>query len=118
MNLFIGTSGWTYNHWQSVFYPKDLPSEDRLRYFSNHFNTVEINYSFYRLPRISTYQKWRQQTPDNFLFAVKASRFITHIKRLRGVKTAWRKFLRNALYLKEKLIFCACISTASGLIQP
>jgi len=101
--LFIGTSGWVYSDWEGIFYPEDLPSKDKLKYFSQHFKTAEINYSFYHLPRPSTYQNWYNQTPEDFLFAVKASRFITHIKRLNGVKEAWQQFLENALNLKEKL---------------
>ena len=101
--LFIGTSGWVYSHWEGIFYPRDLSSKDKLKYFSKHFKTTEINYSFYHLPRQSTYQNWYSQTPENFLFAVKASKFITHIKRLKGVKKAWKQFLESALILKEKL---------------
>ncbi|TET84417.1 MAG: DUF72 domain-containing protein [Candidatus Nealsonbacteria bacterium] len=101
--LFIGTSGWVYSHWEGIFYPEDLPSKDKLKYFSQHFKTTEINYSFYHLPRPSTYQNWYKQTPEDFLFAVKTSRFITHIKRLGEVKEAWKTFIENALNLKEKL---------------
>ena len=101
--LYIGTSGWVYSHWKGIFYPEDLPSAERLKYFSKHFKTTEINYSFYHLPRPATYQKWYLQTPEDFLFAVKASKFITHIKRLKRVKRAWKQFLENALNLKEKL---------------
>ena len=101
--LFIGTSGWVYSHWQGIFYPKDLPSKDKLKYFSYHFKTAEINYSFYHLPRPTTYQNWYSQVPSDFIFAVKASRFITHIKRLEEVKEAWRQFIENTLHLKEKL---------------
>lgn len=101
--LFIGTSGWVYSDWQGIFYPEDLPSKDKLKYFSQHFKAAEINYSFYHLPRPSTYQNWYNQTPRDFIFAVKVSRFITHIKRLLSVEEAWKQFLENALYLKEKL---------------
>ena len=86
-----------------LFYPEDLPSKDKLKYFSQHFQTAEVNYSFYHLPRPSTYQNWSDQTPKDFIFAVKASRFITHIKRLKEVQRAWKIFLKNALFLKEKL---------------
>jgi len=103
VKLFIGTSGWVYGHWEGIFYPEKLPSRDKLKYFSKYFKTAEINYSFYHFPRPSTYQNWYNQTPEDFLFAVKASRFITHIKRLQGVKEAWNQFLENALNLKEKL---------------
>lgn len=101
--LYIGTSGWVYEDWVGIFYLADLPSKDKLKYFSQHFKTTEINYSFYHLPRLSTYQNWYNQTPADFVFAVKASRFITHIKRLKGVREAWKTFINNALNLKEKL---------------
>ena len=109
-SLFIGTSGWVYPHWEGIFYPEDLPGKNKLKYFSQHFKTTEINCSFYHLPRKSAYQNWYKQTPEDFLFAVKASRFITHtclvgrqVKRLKGVKGAWETFIENALNLKEKL---------------
>lgn len=101
--LYIGTAGWIYGDWMGIFYPTALPPKDKLKYFSRYFKTTEINYSFYHLPRPSTYQNWHSQTPPDFVFAVKASRFITHIKRLKGVKKAWQTFLENALQLKEKL---------------
>jgi uncharacterized protein YecE (DUF72 family) len=101
--LYIGTSGWNYYHWYQKFYPQSLKSKDFLAFYSQKFKTVEINYSFYHLPRPQSYQNWYSQTPDDFLFAVKASRFITHIKRLKGVKSAWQVFLKNTLNLKEKL---------------
>jgi len=103
VKLYIGTSGWIYSHWKDIFYPNDLSSKDKLKYFSKHFKTVEINYSFYHLPRPTTFENWYSQTPGNFLFTVKASRFITHIKRLKGVKEAWKIFIKNTLNLKEKL---------------
>ena len=101
--LFIGTSGWNYSGWREIFYPKNLKSQDFLRFYSSQFKTVEVNYSFYHLPKPTTCIKWYNQTPKDFVFSVKASRFITHIKRLKGVKISWRKFLENALNLKEKL---------------
>src|SRR5574341_1648508 len=101
--LYIGTSGWVYRDWEGIFYPENLRPRDKLRYFSSHFNTAEINYSFYHMPRPTTYENWYNQTTKDFTFAVKASRFITHIKRFEGVKDAWEKFLENALHLKEKL---------------
>lgn len=100
---YVGTSGWVYNDWVGIFYPEDLPSKEKLRFFSKHFRTAEVNYSFYHLPRPTTYENWYNQTPEKFVFAVKASRFITHIKRLKEAKTACTKFLENALHLKEKL---------------
>ena len=101
--IYIGTSGWVYSHWIGKFYPEDLPSKDRLKYFAKHFDTAEVNYSFYHLPRPTTFLKWYQETPKEFLFSVKASRFITHIKRLKDVKDPWEQFFENAKNLKEKL---------------
>lgn len=101
--LLIGTSGWIYSHWNKIFYPEDLRNRDKLKYFSKHFKTAEINYSFYHLPQPAVYQKWYQETPADFIFSIKASRFITHIKRLKRVKRSWKTFLENALNLKEKL---------------
>jgi len=98
--LYIGTSGWDYKHWDNVFYPTH---KNKLEYFSQQFKTVEINYSFYHLPSPATYQNWYEQTPKDFLFALKASRFITHIKRIKNVDKEWQGFMENALSLKEKL---------------
>lgn len=101
--VFIGTSGWVYNDWEGMFYPPGISSEEKLKFFSQHFRTAEVNYSFYHVPKSSTYEKWYQNTPSDFIFAVKVSRFITHIKRVKGGREAWKKFLGNALFLKEKL---------------
>lgn len=101
--LYVGTSGWTYGHWQKIFYPDGWPTKDRLKYYAQYFPTTEVNYSFYHLPRPSTYLKWHHETPEGFIFAVKVSRFITHVKRLRDVEEAWAKFIDHALNLKEKL---------------
>jgi uncharacterized protein YecE (DUF72 family) len=94
--VFIGTSGWAYPNWKSTFYPKDLPSARFLEYYAKRFSTAEINYSFYHLPKAATYEKWVSQVRTGFIFSVKASRLITHTKRLRGVKEPWRVFLQNA----------------------
>ncbi|MGQ0696310.1 MAG: DUF72 domain-containing protein [Nitrospiraceae bacterium] len=97
--LFIGTSGWTYASWKGAFYPEDLPSPRYLEFYSGEFSTTEVNYSFYHLPKPETYAKWAAQVPDGFVFAVKASRFITHVKRLADVEEAWATFVENALAL-------------------
>jgi uncharacterized protein YecE (DUF72 family) len=101
--LLIGTSGWTYPSWKGVFYPKDLPSARFLEFFTKKFSTTEVNYSFYHLPKPTTYKKWAAQVPESFMFAVKASRFITHIKRLTDVEEPWRLFLQNAQALGPHL---------------
>jgi uncharacterized protein YecE (DUF72 family) len=97
--LLIGTSGWTYSSWKGVFYPSDLPSRDYLEFYSREFESTEVNYSFYHLPRPSTYKRWAEQVPEQFIFALKASRFITHVKRLVDVKEAWTTFVQNAVVL-------------------
>jgi len=101
--LRVGTSGWNYGDWKGLFYPQDVRSRDYLAYYARHFDTTEVNYSFYHLPRPSTYQNWAAQVPDDFIFAVKASRFITHIKRLVDVEDAWKQFLDNASELGPRL---------------
>jgi uncharacterized protein YecE (DUF72 family) len=93
-NLWIGTSGWTYKGWRGEFYPRDVPVKRWLGWYSQQFNTAEINGSFYRTPSLEAVQSWREQTPDGFVFAWKASKFITHWKRL-TVKC------RNSLELME-----------------
>jgi len=101
---YIGTSGWNYKHWsQGVFYPKDLKPSEWLKYFVGYFDTVEINNSFYRLPSEAVFQSWRTQVPHHFVFAVKASRFITHIKRLKDPEEPLALFFSRVKYLNECL---------------
>jgi uncharacterized protein YecE (DUF72 family) len=101
--LLIGTSGWTYASWKGPFYPKDLPGRNLLSFYAAEFPTTEVNYSFYHLPKPSTYERWRTLVPAGFLFSVKASRFITHIKRLDDVTDAWQTFINNASVLGPHL---------------
>lgn len=79
----IGCSGWQYRHWRGNFYPADLPASRWLEHYARHFDTVEINNTFYRLPEAKTFAEWRRRAPASFLYAVKASRFITHMKKLK-----------------------------------
>jgi len=100
----VGTSGYNYLHWwDGVFYPQDLPQRKWLEYYSDYFDTVELNVTFYRLPRKETFASWYRRTGKNFLFAVKGSRFITHIKRLRDCEDSLHLFFNNASPLREKL---------------
>ncbi len=99
----IGTSGWAYSGWRGSFYPQDLPASKFLEFYSRNFKTAEVNYSFYHLPRVSTYEKWYGETPEDFVFALKASRLITHVKRLRDARENWHEFLSRARALKHKL---------------
>ncbi|MEW5944474.1 MAG: DUF72 domain-containing protein [Pseudomonadota bacterium] len=92
-NVRIGTSGWHYEHWQGVFYPDGLPHAEWLAWYARHFDTVEINRSFYRLPSLKAVQAWHDATPQNFLFAVKGSRFITHMKKLKEPEAGIAVFL-------------------------
>jgi uncharacterized protein YecE (DUF72 family) len=107
--IYIGTSGWHYPHWRSTFYPPELSTTRWLEYYSKHFSTVEINNSFYQLPGQDTFRQWYNTTPSGtadhpgFLFAVKASRFITHMKKLTDPQTSSAKFFDQIALLKEKL---------------
>lgn len=101
--FYAGTSGWNYGHWRGNFYPQDLAVRKFLAFYAEHFRSTEVNYSFYHLPRVTTYRNWYAQTPGGFVFALKLSRFITHIKRLHEVKQPWSDFLKGARSLKEKL---------------
>ncbi len=102
--IFIGTSGWNYKHWSNgVFYPEGSRPARWLHHYCQHFSTVELNYSFYRLPKREAFEKWYRATPDGFVLAVKANRFITHVKRLKDVEQTVPNFLANASALKEKL---------------
>ncbi len=103
MKAFIGTSGWSYSSFKKVFFPENLKSRDYLKFYSQHFNTVEINATFYRLPRKSTFEKWYEETPEGFVFSVKASKIITHIKRIKNVKNELITLLERTIHLKEKL---------------
>lgn len=100
--FYVGTSGWNYKNWRGSFYPEDLPAKNLLAFYSRQFRTAEINYSFYQLPSVATYQNWYTTVPNDFLFAVKLSRFITHIRRLHLVQQPWEDFLNRAGLLREK----------------
>lgn len=92
----IGCSGWHYKSWKGLIYPADLPTTDWLRDYTRRFSTVELNNSFYRLPAEDTFAGWREQVPRGFLFSVKASRFLTHIKRLRDPEEPIQRLLTHA----------------------
>jgi len=99
----IGTSGWHYKHWLGDFYPADWPTSRMLDFYLRHFDTVEINNSFYHLPSVATFENWRAATPPKFRFAVKASRYITHMKKLKEPEAALENFLPPVELLQEKL---------------
>src|SRR5918997_5855164 len=103
MTLYLGTSGWQYRHWRETFYPKGLAQVRWLEYFMERFQTVEINNAFYRLPPKETFEKWRARTPDDFVFAVKANRYLTHIKRLKESDEIVARYMENVVGLGPKL---------------
>src|SRR6478609_9202291 len=93
----IGISGWTYPRWRDSFYPKGLPHRRELTYAAERLSSIEINGSFYALQRPSSYQRWHDETPEDFVFSVKGGRFITHMKRLIDVETPVANFLATGL---------------------
>jgi len=99
----IGTSGWVYPHWRGVFYPPGLPQSHWYSHYAKIFDTVEVNYSFYRLPSEEAFDCWREQAPPGFIYAVKANRYITHVKRLKDAAEPLARFLARARRLGEKL---------------
>jgi uncharacterized protein YecE (DUF72 family) len=100
---YIGTSGWHYEHWKSRFYPEGLPKTEWLRFYSVTFNTVEINSSFYRLPSQAAFASWHGNSPAGFIFALKMSRYVSHVKRLKETEEAIDRFMDRAKGLKDKL---------------
>jgi uncharacterized protein YecE (DUF72 family) len=101
--IYIGTSGWNYKSWKSKFYPEELTQKEWLDYYSKRFNSVEINNTFYQLPKKHTFKNWAYHTPENFVFSVKASRYITHLKKLSNCGDAVNKLIEHSSQLKEKL---------------
>lgn len=99
----VGCSGWHYEHWRGLYYAQELPRPKWLSFYAQQFDTVELNNSFYRVPSEKAFTSWRESTPENFVFAVKVSRYITHIKRLRNLGSAVENFLSRAGFLREKL---------------
>ncbi len=101
--VHIGTSGWHYGHWRGPFYPPDLPESRFLEHYASRFGTAEINNSFYRLPEEKTLVRWRRETPRGFVFAAKASRYLTHMKKLREPEEPLRRLFGRLEALGEKL---------------
>jgi len=101
--LFVGTSGWVYKGWAGTFYPEEIPAREHLAFYASQFNTVEINASFYRLPSEAMVRGWHNRAPRGFIYAVKGSRFITHMKKLNVVRKSIDIFFERAALLKEHL---------------
>jgi len=102
-SILIGTSGWQYDSWKKRFYPPKLKENKKLEFYSREFNTVEINYSFYKLPAIAEFERWKKEVPKDFLFAVKASRYLTHNKKLKDAEDSWDRVLTTSYGLGSKL---------------
>jgi uncharacterized protein YecE (DUF72 family) len=101
--FYCGTSGWNYRHWVDIFYPRALPQSKWLQRYAQDFDTVEINNSFYRLPSQETFEDWESQAPEGFTFAVKASRYLTHMRKLKDPEEPLGRILGNAEGLGQKL---------------
>ena len=103
MTVYVGTSGWQYDHWRTRFYPSAVPKARWLEFYAERFAVVESNNAFYRLPKPQTFEDWARRTPDDFRFTVKVSRFLTHIKRLRDPAEPVARFVEHTRYLGAKL---------------
>jgi uncharacterized protein YecE (DUF72 family) len=103
MPVFVGTSGWQYRHWREAFYPADVPQKDWLEFYAQRFQVVELNNSFYHLPKPEYFESWARRTPADFIIAAKMSRYLTHIKRLKDPAEPVGRFMANASQLGPKL---------------
>jgi uncharacterized protein YecE (DUF72 family) len=101
--IHVGCSGWQYKHWKGDFYPAELPTSRWFGHYSRVFDTVEINNSFYRWPPPETFEKWRDQAPSGFVYAVKASRFLTHMKKLKDPQEPVARTFENVKHLGRHL---------------
>jgi uncharacterized protein YecE (DUF72 family) len=99
----IGCSGWNYRHWRGRFYPKGLPQKGWFQFYAEHFDTVEINNSFYMLPKPATFDKWREQAPAGFCYAVKANRYLTQAKKLKDCEEPLRRMMAAVRHLGDRL---------------
>lgn len=102
-HFHVGTSGYQYDHWLGVFYPDDIPKDEWFQHYADHFNTCEINNTFYRLPETETFDDWYERAPENFLYILKFSRYGSHLKKLKEPQSTIETFMERATHLKEKL---------------
>lgn len=101
--IYIGTSGYQYKHWKGDFYPNDLPVKDWFEFYAKHFDTVEINNTFYKMADAETFENWREAAPKDFCYSIKYSRFGTHMKKLKDPNGHVNYFLDRAIHLKDTL---------------
>ena len=99
-HIWVGLSGWSYANWRGALYPPALPSREYLAFYAREFMTTEINSSFYHFPRPQTYERWAEQVPDGFVFAVKANRVLTHTRRLQEVEESWHRLAQSVRALR------------------
>ena len=99
----VGCSGWQYRHWRGNFYPADLAARSWFDHYARTFDTVEVNNTFYRLPDAATFAAWASRAPANFVFAMKASRYLTHLKRLREPEEPLARLFERAVHLRDRL---------------
>jgi uncharacterized protein YecE (DUF72 family) len=116
--VLIGCSGFSYRDWKGTFYPAELPGQRWLAHYSGVFPTVELNVTFYRLPKTETFAKWYGETPAEFSFTLKGSRLITHLKRLKDVEGLLEEFFARAFTLREKLTAVLWQFPSSFSIEP
>ena len=103
MNLYVGTSGYSYKEWKGSFYPEKIPAKDMLSYYASRLHAVELNNTFYRMPQPSMVESWKAQVPDNFRFSVKAPQVITHFRRLKDAGQQTRLMLKTVSALEQRL---------------
>ena len=103
MTLYVGTSGYSYKEWKGSFYPEKIQAKDMLSYYSERLSTVEINATFYRMPKADLLENWKAQVPPGFRFSLKASQRITHFKRLKETEPETKYFLETAGVLGDQL---------------
>jgi len=102
-SIYVGTSGWKYKHWDNNFYPKEIKNTKQLDYYQSKFDTVELNNSFYREPDAKQFENWKNAVGASFLYAVKANRYFTHLKKLKVTQDEISSFLDKVAHLEEKL---------------
>jgi uncharacterized protein YecE (DUF72 family) len=102
-NFHVGTSGYSYKEWKGSFYPKDLPADQMLRYYAERFGSVEMNNTFYRMPKPSVIEAWAEEVPSDFKFVIKAPQRITHFQRLRGANESVSYLVETVAVLKQRL---------------
>lgn len=103
MNLYVGTSGYSYKEWKGSFYPEKIPAKEMLRFYAERLSTVEINATFYRMPQTSMLENWKEQVPNTFRFSLKAPQRVTHFKRLKEADEETKYFLETASVLADHL---------------